>query len=120
MNPKCRFCNGKQEECGFRSENGMTMYRYKCRVCLIEQTYHPNGSFLECTLLIPADKTIKFDYGMFHYVIDFDPITMNLRMRSYSANCGWTHHFSIQVKTMPSWFNPSLPEDKIKTLILFS
>jgi hypothetical protein len=120
MNPKCRFCKGKQEEYGFRSADGVTMYRYKCCVCLIEQTYHPNGSFLECTLRIPTDKTIKFDHGAFHYVIDFDPITMNLMLRSYGANCGWTNHFSIQVRSMPNWLNPYLSEEKIKTLILFS
>lgn len=120
MKPKCRFCNGKQENHGFRTDNSVTMYRYKCNVCLIEQTYHPDGSFLECTLRIPTDKTTKFDHGMFHYVLDFDPITINLTVRSYGANCGWIHHFSIKLANLPTWFNPSLSEEKIKTLILFS
>ena len=120
MNPKCRFCNGEQEDFGFRAENNMVMHRYICRVCLVEQTYHPDGSFLECTLRIPTNKSIKFDHGNFHYVIDFDPITMNLRIRSYDKDCGWKHYFDIKVRKQPSWLNPSLPKEKIKTLILFS
>jgi hypothetical protein len=120
MNPKCRFCNGEQKESGFTVENSITMYRYKCNVCLVEQTYHPDGSLLEATLRIPVDKTIKFDHANFHYVIDFDPITMNLMLRSYGGECGWKDHFNITVKSQPNWFNPSLSEEKIKTLILFS
>ena len=96
------------------------MYRYKCDVCLVEQTYHPDGSLLEATLRIPVDKTIKFNHGIFHYVIDFDPITMNLRIRSYGAECGWKNHLNIKVSSQPDWFNPSLSEEKIKLYILFS
>jgi hypothetical protein len=120
MNPKCRFCNGEQKDGGFRSNNGMTMYRYRCNACLVEQTYHPDGSLLEITLRIPKDKTIEFDHGNFHYVIDFDPITMNLTVRSYGEKCGWKHHFNIKVRSQPDWLNPSISEEKIKTLILFS
>jgi hypothetical protein len=120
MNPKCQFCNGKQENIGFRAENGVAMYQYRCNTCLIEQVYHPNGSFLECTLRIPTDRTVKFNHGMFHYVIDFDPITMNLMVRSYGENCGWKDHFSIKVRSKPNWLNPSLSVERIKTLILFS
>jgi hypothetical protein len=120
MNPKCRFCNGEQESYGFRRENGLTMYGYRCNACLVEQTYHPDGSLLEFTLRIPTDKSVKFDHGNFHYVLDFDPITMNLSVRSYGKDCGWQHHFEIKVKSQPSWLHPSLSEEKIKTLILFS
>ena len=120
MIPKCRFCNVEQENYGFITEDGLTMYRHKCNACLVEQTYHPNGFFLEFTLRIPTDKSIKFDHGNFHYIIDFDPITMNLRIRSYGADCGWKHHFEIKVRNQPSWLNPSISEEKIKTLILFS
>jgi hypothetical protein len=120
MNPKCRFCNGKQENIGFKRENNVTMYRYVCNTCLVEQTYHPDGSLLEATLRIPVDKTIKFNAGTYHYVIDFDPITMNLMIRSYSQEYGWKYHFNIKVRSQPNWFNPSLSEEKIKTFIIFS
>jgi hypothetical protein len=120
MKPKCRFCNGEQENYGFRREDDIISYRYKCNFCLVEQTYHPNGSLLECTLRIPKDKTIKFDHGNFHYVIDFDPVTMILGLRSYSADCGWQYHFEIKVTSQPNWLHPSLSEEKLKLYILFS
>ena len=120
MNPKCRFCNGKQENSGFKRENNMTMYRYRCNTCLIEQTYHPDGSLLEATLRIPIDRNTKFNHGMFHYVIDFNPTTMNLKVRSYGEECGWKEHFNVKVTNQPDWFNPSLSEEKLKLYILFS
>lgn len=120
MNPKCQFCNGEQENFGFKGENGIIMYRYRCYTCLVDQTYHPDGSLLESTLRIPTDKTIKFNHGMFHYVIDFDPTTMYLTVKSYEEKCGWKNYFAIKVKSKPNWFNPSLSEEKLKLYILFS
>lgn len=120
IKPKCRFCNGEQENLGFRIENSIIMYRYRCDVCLVEQTYHPDGSLLEATLRLPKDKTIKFNHGMFHYVIDFNPITMDLMVRSYGEECGWKDHFTAKMRSQPNWFHPSLSEEKLKLYILFS
>ena len=123
MNPKCRFCNGEQEDVGFRGSGipFLSCKYFKCNKCLIRQTYGRSvNELLECTYLFPTDRTVDFDYGQFHYVIEFNPQTLNLTLRSYSEIEGWKDHFDITVLKQPDWLTPNLSIEKIKTLLLFS